>query len=82
MKWIEMTSRKVSIQRPEAHHRMLPQLYVKDSCPQSPVCGRDRRIAEAPEMQLSFSPEEQRDVAWDANRRGNTLIMSLATGAD
>lgn len=32
-------------------------------------------IAEAPEMQLSFSPEEQRDVAWDANRRGNTLIM-------
>ena len=35
------------------------------------------RMAEAPETQLSFSPEEQRDLAWDANRRGNTLIMSL-----
>ena len=45
------------------------------------VCSRDKRIAEAPEIELSFSPEEQRDVAWDANRRGNTLIMSLATGA-
>jgi len=32
-------------------------------------------MAEAPETQLSFSPEEQRDLAWDANRRGNTLIM-------
>jgi len=34
-------------------------------------------MAEAPETQLSFSPEEQRDLAWDANRRGNTLIMPL-----
>ncbi|CAE7584712.1 ddx1 [Symbiodinium natans] len=28
-----------------------------------------------PQVELFLTPERQRDVAWDANRRGNTLIM-------
>ena len=86
----EMTSRICFVTTDPKYTMECYPIYTKDFFPtiskdreiDTTVGSRNIRIAEAPEMQLSFSPEEQRDVAWDANRRGNTLIMSLATSAD
>jgi len=41
----------------------------------SAVVGVLETTADVPQLEISLSPERQQDVAWDSNRRGNTLIM-------